>query len=91
MLHIVAYDICDQRRLRRVAKCCESFGVRIEKSVFESRLGNERFREFWKRLCEIADLDEDSLVAVPVCSACEADIKTAGRLVRQVEKEVYVM
>lgn len=91
MLHLVAYDICNPRRLRRVAKCCESFGVRIEKSVFESRLGNERFREFWKALCEIANLDEDSLIAIPVCASCETGIHTAGRLIRPESKDVYVL
>ena len=90
MLRIVAYDICDNRRLKRIAKCCESFGIRIEKSVFESHLGNERFMEFWEKLCGIADLDEDSLIAVPVCASCETGIKTAGRLARPESKEVYV-
>ena len=91
MLRLIAYDICEPRRLRRVAKCCERYGVRIEKSVFESRLGGERFGSFWKELCGIADLAEDSLVAVPVCAACEEGIQTAGQLVRPDTKEVYVL
>ena len=91
MLRIVAYDIREPKRLKRVAKCCERYGVRIEKSVFESRLGNERFSAFWKDLCGIADLEEDSLVSVPVCAACEAGIQTAGQLVRPDTKEVYVL
>lgn len=33
--YLVAYDICDPRRLRRVAKLMERFGLRIQKSVFE--------------------------------------------------------
>ena len=52
MLRVIAYDIREPKRLKRVAKCCERFGVRIEKSVFESRLGNERFQAFWNQLCE---------------------------------------
>ena len=56
-----------------------------------SRLGNERFAAFWKDLCGIADLEEDSLVAVPVCAMREEGIKTAGRLVRPDTKEVYVL
>lgn len=91
MLRIVAYDISNPRRLKRVAKCCESFGIRIEKSVFESHLGNERFKEFWEKLCSIADLKEDSLIAVPVCATCETGIRTAGRLVRPKQQEVFVL
>ena len=91
MLRIIAYDIREPKRLKRVAKCCERFGVRIEKSVFESRLGNERFRAFWEQLSSTADLEEDSLVAVPVCASCEDGIQTAGQLVRPDTKEVYVL
>ena len=91
MLHFVAYDIANPHRLRRIAKCCESFGVRIEKSVFESRLGSDRFKAFWAQLCEIADLEEDSLIDIPVCGSCEAAIQTAGQTVRPESHEVYVL
>ncbi len=40
---LVAYDIstedlAGERRLQRVAKVCEQYGVRVQKSVFEARL-----------------------------------------------------
>ena len=31
---LIAYDISDPKRLRRVAKTLERYGIRIEKSVF---------------------------------------------------------
>lgn len=34
MRFIVAYDICDPRRLKRVAKRLEQSAVRVQKSVF---------------------------------------------------------
>ena len=91
MLRLVAYDISDPSRLRRVAKCCERFGVRIEKSVFESRLGNEGFQAFWKQLGELIEPTEDSLVMVPVCATCENGIRTAGQVCRPKTQEVYVL
>lgn len=41
---LVAYDVATttsegERRLRRVAKICEGFGQRVQKSVFECRVG----------------------------------------------------
>jgi CRISPR-associated protein Cas2 len=36
--YLVAYDISDKRRLRRVAKLMERFGARVQKSVFECAL-----------------------------------------------------
>ncbi len=46
MLRIVAYDIVSASRLRRVARVCTDYGVRVEKSVFECRLSNEQFDVF---------------------------------------------
>ena len=34
MLVVVAYDIADKRRLRRVMKLMENYGSRRQKSVF---------------------------------------------------------
>lgn len=36
--YLVCYDIADPKRLRQVAKICESFGSRLQCSVFESSL-----------------------------------------------------
>ena len=91
MLRVVAYDIREPKRLRRVAKRCERYGVRIEKSVFESRLGHDRFKAVWAQLCAIADPAEDALVDYPICASCEANVRTAGRVVRPEAHDVYVL
>ena len=36
--HAVCYDIADPKRLRCTAKVCESFGTRLQCSVFEASL-----------------------------------------------------
>ncbi|MGH8042248.1 MAG: CRISPR-associated endonuclease Cas2, partial [Rudaea sp.] len=48
MLVIVCYDVSTEtregrRRLRRVAKACESVGQRVQKSVFECRVEQLQF------------------------------------------------
>ena len=48
MLRIVAYDISNPKRLRRVALACLDYGIRIEKSVFECDLRNDQFEELWE-------------------------------------------
>lgn len=35
---LICYDIADAKRLRHVARICESYGSRIQFSVFESAL-----------------------------------------------------
>ena len=44
MFYLVAYDIADPSRLRRVAKACEDYGIRLEKSVFQCDLPEEQSR-----------------------------------------------
>ena len=81
MLRLVAYDISDPRRLRRVAIACLDFGIRIEKSVFECDLRNDQFDELWNRLKDIVDEETDRIVCYPICSACEKNVVTYGRAI----------
>ncbi len=63
---LIAYDVATttpegQRRLRRVARACEDYGQRMQKSVFECELGATEWARLRQRLLEEADLKEDSL------------------------------
>lgn len=81
MLSLVAYDITKPRRLARVARVCEEFGVRVQYSVFECRLEESEFEEFWLRLLEEIDEDEDRLVAYKIDARCAKETLTAGVMV----------
>ena len=81
MLHLVAYDI-SSRRLKRVARICEDFGVRVEKSVFECDLETETFNKFWQRLENTIDPDIDSIIDYPISRADERRIQSLGRVQR---------
>ena len=55
MLVIVTYDVSTEgaagrKRLRRVAKVCESTGQRVQKSVFECQVDQMQFEELERRL-----------------------------------------
>lgn len=91
MLTIVAYDIADDKRLQRVAKICEDYGVRVQYSVFECRLEADRFDEFWLELLSVINPDEDRLVAYRVCAACAQNIETAGTMICSEKVVAYVL
>lgn len=60
MLVLVCYDVntetaAGRRRLRRVAKVCESTGQRVQKSVFECQLDVAKFEALERRL--LAEID----------------------------------
>jgi CRISPR-associated protein Cas2 len=81
MLSVVAYDISDPKRLARVARICEDYGLRVQYSVFECYLEHAEFEEFWlKLLCEI-DEDQDRLVAYKLDARAAKETHTAGTMV----------
>ena len=63
MLHVIAYDITDDRRRQRFAGLCEDFGVRVQYSLFECWLEADDFDRLWPRLTAAIDPAEDRLVA----------------------------
>ncbi len=82
MLYLVAYDICNPSRLRKVAIACEDFGIRVEYSVFECDLCDEDFDQLWKRLGRLIDEDEDCILAYRICGSCVRQIESMGTVSR---------
>lgn len=66
MLVVVSYDVSTEtgdgrRRLRRVAKVCESAGLRVQNSVFECVVDPAQWTALRNRLLSEYNEDEDSL------------------------------
>jgi CRISPR-associated protein Cas2 len=66
MLVLITYDVATvdkpgQRRLRRVARACEDYGVRVQKSVFECQVGQKEWASLRDRLLREIKAEEDSL------------------------------
>lgn len=80
---MVAYDICDPKRLRKVAKTCEDFGVRRQYSVFFCRLSATDLVRLRSRLYDIINLDEDQVMFIPLCRRCAETIEALGRPVEK--------
>ena len=66
MLVLITYDISvisegGQKRLRKIAKTCLDFGVRVQNSVFECEVNPAQFVSLKSQLTEIFDAEHDSL------------------------------
>jgi CRISPR-associated protein Cas2 len=66
MLVLVTYDVstvekAGQKRLRRVARACEDYGTRVQKSVFECQVGQMEWVNLRARLLREMKTEEDSL------------------------------
>ena len=66
MLVLITYDVSvisegGQRRLRRIAKTCLDYGMRVQNSVFECEIDQAQFVVLKNTLMEIFNPEEDSL------------------------------
>ena len=63
---IVAYDICDSRRLRKVYKTMRSYGDHLQYSVFRCVLSDRQLASLKGELHEVIDHDDDQVLFVPL-------------------------
>lgn len=75
---VVIYDITDPKRLHDVAKCLESYGRRVQKSVFEI-FGNDNTIQRVHDIVVEKVLDPDSVVFIPLCTEDVAKIERFGK------------
>ena len=73
MLWVVAYDVRDNRRRRRVEKVLRGYGFRVQYSVFECRIGKTKLGQLKQELCKQTK-PEDSLLFYGLCEACEPKV-----------------
>lgn len=84
MLLLITYDVsttdekAGARRLRRVARACTSYGVRVQKSVFEMQLGQAEWVQLKARLLDEMDPAQDSLRVYYLDHAAKARIEHYG-------------
>ena len=84
MLIIACYDVntetpAGRRRLRRVAKICESTGQRVQKSVFECQVTQAEYEELERRLLAEIELETDCLRLYRLPATRGAEVKEFGR------------
>jgi len=83
MLIIVCYDVNTEskegrRRLRRVAKVCESTGQRVQKSVFECKVTLAEYEGLERRLLAEINLNQDCLRLYRMPDTRGAEVKEYG-------------
>lgn len=66
MIYLVAYDIAEPKRLRRVCSLLEGFGTRVQYSVFECNISTPTMMGLWELLMRRINPEEDRLSAYPI-------------------------
>lgn len=90
---LVCYDISSDKRRDKVAKVCESYGVRIQFSVFECPLDELRLQQLRAHLEELINRDADQVLLVtlgPESGDASLRIDAIGRPYLQRSRVVIV-
>lgn len=88
---LVAYDIADPKRLRKVAKICEDFGLRRQYSIFLCRLSTANLVRLKAKLYDVIDLQLDQVLFIPLCGICMKNIESLGKPTEDVEARDIVV
>jgi CRISPR-associated protein Cas2 len=73
--YVIAYDVTNDKRRKKVVKLLEKFGKRSNYSVFECMVTDSQLANIRKSLLAIIDTkDCDSIAFYPICLNCYSKI-----------------
>lgn len=79
---VVSYDITDNKIRSQIGKVCESFGQRVQRSVFECALSNEQLQKLVDRLDVVRKsksiCQTDSIRLYTLCANCAGSTNVLG-------------
>lgn len=76
--HLIAYDIANPRRLRRVCTIMEGYGQRLQYSVFLCDLTNGELARWEMDILPEMKLTEDSIIIIDLGEPGSKTIRTLG-------------
>ena len=84
MLIVVTYDVdtksaAGEKRLRRVAKICERYGIRVQNSVFEVIVSSAELAALKGELREAINIEKDSIRFYRLGNSYEHKIDKMGK------------
>lgn len=78
MIYLVSYDIADRKRLRKVSKILENFGLRVQKSFFQCELSGTALESVLRMVRKEIHIRKDSFFVYPLCDECSRRAATDG-------------
>ena len=69
--YLICYDIVRDSRRRKVANCLDSYGDRVQDSVFELRISRRLLDECLGQLKSSIKHVEDKVAVYELCASCE--------------------
>lgn len=84
MLLLITYDVNTttsegEKRLRKVAKLCEKYGIRVQNSVFEVLVDGAQLVKLKAQMEKLIDQENDSVRFYKLGNSYERKIETMGK------------
>lgn len=92
-LYVLAYDISDPRRWRRVYRLLQGYGAWLQLSVFQCRLDRRRLVELQGELERLVKREEDHVLVLDLGPAEGVDVRvwSVGRRFEPVRREPVIV
>lgn len=78
MFFVVSYDVVDDKRRKQLSDYLESYGVRVQYSVFETELNQSQLNQLIKGIKKRIKNDEDTVRIYPIAKDLREMIITIG-------------
>lgn len=75
---VVSYDVTDDRARARLAKYLLGFFDRVQKSVFEGELDEDKRATLKAAVARLIDQEQDSVRFYTLCTRCQAATEIIG-------------
>lgn len=80
MVYLISYDISSDRLRNKVAKCLETYGTRVQFSIFECELLEKQYDEVYIKLKELLRGEENAgILFYPICRKCRKKRTEIGK------------
>ena len=91
MMHLVMYDISDDRCRMKMAGYLEDRGQRIQESVFECRFTREELEHALEGMKNILGEHTGNVRIYPLCAECRAKALGIGEIQKSIGKEGFAV
>jgi len=89
--YVISYDIVEDRDRAKAADTLKNYGVRVQKSVFECRIGEKSLKKLLADLKQIIDPENDSILVYILCEACNKQKQSIGIDVSHEDEEFRIL
>ena len=78
-MYLISYDIDKDKARNKIAKTLEDYGRRVQYSVFECDLTQQKYKELYMKLTSLVSEEiEGSIRCYQLCGSCEAKTVIIG-------------